>query len=491
MSPSNLENFGSGLISNGYKIIPIKKGSKIPATKGWTKIDADLNQLEQWISAGFEGVGILCKNNPAVDIDILDEEVSRQMVKAVLQKYPGGLVRVGKAPKTLLAYRTDKPFKKVRSKTYEDMFGDLHAVEILGDGQQYVAYANHPNTLRPYEWHGDGNGESPLGIFEIESASLPTFNLEDARAVVAEFEKIAMGKVATGEWERIKDGTEGSQAENEEAEGHGDFENLQPRLGLNEQAIRKALASITKPEYYAYENWVKVGMALWHETNGSEVGLEYWVQWSEQDPNFKSEEDCRSRWPGFRPDRGSRVTTMATVLKWARDERMEDDPLKEFKDRYIYVTDGDCIHDLEGFGHDKPMLMREFRNSTANIRMEIEVPAPVLGDDDRTKSKLVPVHQQWLVDQERKSAQGFTYRPGNPRLLKDGEGKQWINTFHLPEFPNPCEMTDDNGEARIDTTYADSLLATFFRHMEFIIPMEEEREWFYSWMAFNIQFPEI
>ena len=162
--------------------------------------------------------------------------------------------------------------------------------------------------------------------------------------MVAEFEKIAMGKVATGEWERIKDGTEGSQAENEEVEGHGDFENLQPRLGLNEQAIRKALASITKPEYYAYENWIKVGMALWHETNGSEVGLEYWVQWSEQDPNFKSEEDCRSRWPGFRPDRGSRVTTMATVLKWARDERMEDDPLKEFKDRYIYVTDGDCIH---------------------------------------------------------------------------------------------------------------------------------------------------
>ena len=89
------------------------------------------------------------------------------------------------------------------------------------------------------------------------------------------------------------------------------------------------------------------------------------------------------------------MTTMATVLKWARDERMEDDPLKEFKDRYIYVTDGDCIHDLEGFGHDKPMLMREFRNSTANIRMEIEVSAPLAGDKDRTKTKLVPVHQQW------------------------------------------------------------------------------------------------
>ena len=324
MNPSYLEKYGLGLISNNYKIIPIKKGSKIPAVKGWTKIDADINQLEQWISAGHEGVGVLCKNNPAVDIDILDEEVSRQMVKAVLQKFPGGLIREGKAPKTLLAYRTDKPFKKVRSKTYEDMFSDHHAVEILGDGQQYVAYAEHPDILKPYMWHGDGNG-APPGIFEVESNSLTIFNLEDARAVVSLFEEIATEKVATDGWVKVKDGTNGSQTDVQGVDIEGDvdeidFANIKPRLGLDDGAIRRALASIAKPTYYFYENWVKVGMALWHETNGSEEGLEYWVQWSEQDPNFKSEEDCRSRWPGFRPSRGSRVTTMATVLKWAKKE---------------------------------------------------------------------------------------------------------------------------------------------------------------------------
>ena len=277
MNPSYLEKYGLGLISNNYKIIPIKKGSKIPAVKGWTKIDADINQLEQWISAGHEGVGVLCKNNPAVDIDILDEEVSRQMVKAVLQKYPGGLIRVGKAPKTLLAYRTDKPFKKVRSKTYEDMFGDHHAVEILGDGQQYVAYAEHPDILKPYMWHGDGNG-APPGIFEVESPSLTMFNLEDARAVVSIFEEIATEKVATDGWVKVKDGTNGSQADVQGVDIEGDvdeidFANIKPRLGLDDGAIRRALASIAKPTYYFYENWVKVGMALWHETDGSEEGL--------------------------------------------------------------------------------------------------------------------------------------------------------------------------------------------------------------------------
>ena len=177
---------------------------------------------------------------------------------------------------------------------------------------------------------------------------------------------------------------------------------------------------------------------------------------------------------------------MATVLKWARDERMKDDPLKEFLERYVYIADGDCVRDLEGYGHDKPLLLKEFRNMTANIRMV--VPDPIRTEPDR--EKFVPVHSQWMISESRKSAQGFTYRPGNPRLLKDGEGKQWINTFHLPEFPNPCEMTDENGVTKVDTVRANSLLATFFRHMDYIIPVEEEREWFYSWMAFNIQHPE-
>jgi hypothetical protein len=51
-------------------------------------------------------------------------------------------------------------------------------------------------------------------------------------------------------------------------------------------------------------------------------------------------------------------------------------------------------------------------------------------------------------------------------------------------------MTDENGVTKVDTVRANSLLATFFRHMDYIIPVEEEREWFYSWMAFNIQHPE-
>jgi hypothetical protein len=50
-------------------------------------------------------------------------------------------------------------------------------------------------------------------------------------------------------------------------------------------------------------------------------------------------------------------------------------------------------------------------------------------------------------------------------------------------------MVIENGVEKMDLESIESLLGIFFRHMEFIIPEEDEREWFYDWMAFNIQKP--
>ena len=361
-----LREYGPRLISNGYRIIPIRRGCKAPiGITGWTNIEADLNQLGQWASAGFEGVGILTKNNPGIDIDIMDEDVSKTMIRKVHDKYPGGLERIGKSPKTLIAYRTTTPFKKVRSCTYEDQFGDQHAVEILGDGQQYVAYAEHPDTLRPYSWHGDGNGTGP-GVFEVESASLPIINLEDARLVVKWFEDLAVRKTQTEGWVKVRDGQGGSTAEEEEETEENDdidFSNLRPRLNLSRAEIDRALETVPADDY---DKWIRVGMALWHEFEGSGDGFEIWHEWSQTSDSYTDERSLRVRWRGFRPGRGGRVTTFATVLHWARQARMEDNPLGEFKDRFVYVADGDAVHDLEGLGHDKSILLKEFKNMSSN-----------------------------------------------------------------------------------------------------------------------------
>lgn len=485
-----LKEFGPALTSNGYKIVPIRRGTKAPeGVTGWTKIDADHNQLEKWVNQGYEGVGVLCKNNPAVDIDVLNEEVSRQMVDTVLQQFPGGLVRVGKAPKTLLAYRTDKPFKKVRSCTYEDKSGNQHAVEILGDGQQYVAYAEHPDTLQPYTWEGDG-------IFEVKADNLPMLNLEDAHRIIEKFEEIANDQVEAGIWKKVKDGSISNSAShnsNDNAEGEqelllANLAFMRPPLDISVAAIRRDLASV-QPMADNYDSWLHVGMALWHQFSGSEEGFELWQEWSVNSTSFDGVEALRTRWSGFQPDESCRPITFASVRRWARDARMEEDPQTAFLERYVYVADGDYVHDLEGFAHDKPLRLKEFRNFTANIRTEIEVDAPIVADPDRTVPKIVPVHSLWMVDPDRKSAQGFQYVPGGVEILKDVEGRQWINNFHMPVFSNPCSMVIQNGETKMDPESVESLLGVFFRHMEYIIPVEEEREWFYSWMAFNIQKP--
>jgi|TARA_B110000495_G_scaffold144219_1_gene127157 hypothetical protein len=316
-----LEKYGPNLIEGGYKIVPIKRGTKAPMGIGrWPNIVADLNKLEKWISTKnleLEGVGILCKNNPAVDIDVLDSEVSRQMVDAVLQQCPGGLERVGKAPKTLLAYRTDKPFKKVRSSTYKCSSGKSHAVEILADKQQYVSFAIHPDTNKPYEWRGKS-------IADVNSDDLPIIRHDDAIKIVEIFEKIAQEKVENGEWEKTQNGTSGTSTEaNNRVNGSdstelADISNLKPTLDITDQEVKADLASLSADEY---DHWVKVGMALYHQYQGSPEGLTIWDDWSQTSTNYTDERSLTERWSGFAPRGDRKIITFATIRRWANEAK--------------------------------------------------------------------------------------------------------------------------------------------------------------------------
>ena len=63
MNPSYLEKYGLGLISNNYKIIPIKKGSKIECID-WKKV-VELLSYSQLVVA----------HNASFDINILKNEM--------------------------------------------------------------------------------------------------------------------------------------------------------------------------------------------------------------------------------------------------------------------------------------------------------------------------------------------------------------------------------------------------------------------------------
>jgi hypothetical protein len=105
--------------------------------------------------ADHTNLGIACGVIACVDIDVYDVDLAER-VEALARQLLGStaLVRVGQWPKRALVYRiAGGPLAKVQ--TPEFLKGEFKAkVEVLGQGQQFVAFGIHPATRAPYEWAG-------------------------------------------------------------------------------------------------------------------------------------------------------------------------------------------------------------------------------------------------------------------------------------------------------------------------------------------------
>ena len=103
-----LKEHGTTILKNGYDLIPVKAGSKIPAISSWQKTKATQADLDAWSSnPSFRSVGILTAQTPAVDIDCRDADISKKMIEFCEKNLGVAPKRVGLAPKTILVYRTD------------------------------------------------------------------------------------------------------------------------------------------------------------------------------------------------------------------------------------------------------------------------------------------------------------------------------------------------------------------------------------------------
>lgn len=159
------------LLDNGYEPIPIKPGQKAPALNRWTSVVIDEAAIEAWlVRHGSCGVGLRTGNLIGVDIDILDPDRAHEAQVLAVQRFGETLVRVGRWPKRLLLYRTETPFAKMKA----------GQIELLGLGQQFVAFGCHPGTGQPYSWP---LGETPL---EVPLSDLPVIDRTAAAAFLAE-----------------------------------------------------------------------------------------------------------------------------------------------------------------------------------------------------------------------------------------------------------------------------------------------------------------
>lgn len=354
-----LKHHGNDLVDNGYEIVPIKPGTKYPDLPGWQNADAR-ELLPKWLGNGHanSGIGILTKHTPAIDIDCHDQE----MVDATIDKIEEVLgecvpTRIGNAPKTLLVCRTNEPFKKVTSKRYQDAEGRQHQLEILGDGQQFVAYAIHPDTNAPYFWTTE---TTPINT---RTEELPRLTLADARELVTWFDDNV-----PFEWIEVGAGTQGLPSN---PLPHQDaFDRYKPPLELTDEQIDKTL-SYVDPETMDHDGWVQVGMSIHHQFEGGLDGLDRWKAWSSRDLDRYDEAECAKRWKSFHPE-GRDPVTFASVVKLAKQSRLKETldagPFKFYSPQDLeafpppphYLVDGVIEAEKLGVGYGEPGSGKSF-----------------------------------------------------------------------------------------------------------------------------------
>lgn len=181
------------LHANGYRPVAlhphnakVNSAGKRPIGTAWLERAASATPdiIRQW---PVGNTGLLTGALVGVDVDILDPALARQVVEAAERILgPGPLRRIGKAPKVLLAYRAAEPGPKLETPELRLPDGQKAQVEIMGDGQQVVAFGTHPETLAPYTWSGGTPAEVPLcELPSVPRAALVAFRDEAERILRA------------------------------------------------------------------------------------------------------------------------------------------------------------------------------------------------------------------------------------------------------------------------------------------------------------------
>ena len=294
---------GARLVTNGYAILPIAPGTKKPgqfARAGWhdypqwnrhaSRATTEL-EVATWSSWPDCGVGIVGGAVAALDIDVAEDGELALRIERLARERLGDTpaLRIGKAPKRLLVYRTREPFAGIRRAP----------LEVLCLGQQFVAYAKHPDTGQPYAWPDEG-------LADLDIESLPEIDADRAAAFLDE----ALALIPP----ELRPKSLGAKGANGAAD---------PCLPAHAQAgtlaaIRSALAWLPNAEL-DYDSWMRIGMAL--KGALGEEGATLFADWSAQAAKNDPAATAKA-WTSFKPAR----IGAGTIYHLAMEKGWRPDP---------------------------------------------------------------------------------------------------------------------------------------------------------------------
>ena len=510
------------LHANGYKIIPIPGGSKRPVEDAWEGFDLTELDIRRFAERRYKNgnIGILTEHTPAVDLDIYNADLADEMCRWVERQF-GDVVRVGSAPKKLLVFRTDKPFRKLQC-VYNDGKRD-HGVEILGLGQQFVAYGRHPDGF-DYTWT---SLDEPL---TLDVGQLPSLSAEEADTILDKFEELA---TARGWVRKRRSGAARELGHDEDA-----FERFKPVLAISTEKVLDTLDDIPN-EDEDYDTYLKIGCALHHQFKGEEEGLKLWHEWAEKSTKYDAA-DLNRRWNSF--GHGPDTATFASLMWMANENRRKTEEkafehaiarakrvatlplLQDVKKSIALAISTDFHFDVATKTlQDRTKELTEVRPRAETIRKELRalMPKPEververpewcdgwvfvrrfsqffntetgevlsrqafdLGygkymiSDDGTHSGMQP--SAVALDMfGMQQVSDYTYLPGDDRIVQIGR-LTFVNKFNQNSMPT----------SRAPSTGEDfKAINVMKRHFDMLIPEKVERELLLDWIAYCVQFP--
>lgn len=252
----------SSVLSNNPKALGKSPGVKNSFGQwhgfDWRRHDTTPQDLEAWgaMGAGIgirTGHGLLC-----IDADTLDPKQAETVLRLAVQHLGEAPLRVGKPPKFAMLYRTHEPDLRLQRVHFSAPDGKENRVEILAEGQQFVAAGIHPETGKPYRWIKplpDSIDDLPV----ITQQDLDAFT----QALLDTLPNASMHRTASSVTDRAS----------------VDQQALIGDTGMVRKAV-KALPNSLEA-FPTYEDYVRVGAAIKAATQDDpDEGLQLFLQWA-------------------------------------------------------------------------------------------------------------------------------------------------------------------------------------------------------------------
>lgn len=308
-----LKDYGPTLIENGYKICAIIPESKSPGLrKDWVNNPLTVKDCTEFEGSNLKpdcGIGIICGMGEVpiccIDLDADSEEVVENFERLASRSGVHLFTyRVGRAPRRAYLFRAETAgWTKKVSSTYEKG-GARCKLEILGKGQQFVAYGIHDKTHLPYTWPNYHFGwDVEADPLHISANQLDVISEHGVNALLQAFE-LACEESGCA---KVVD----TATVTETNGGIESFMTMPDRLGLT---IEDTDNLLHKLNFGTVDRalFIDVGMAIHFEHKGCDEAFHIWDEWASQFPGYRSTEESRKKWDSFRSEGKSNLKTMRT-----------------------------------------------------------------------------------------------------------------------------------------------------------------------------------